>query len=183
MFLLHLISLCTMRTFTVVPYSDSWPHEYERVRSELLAAIEMERVQCEHIGSTSVPGLAAKPVLDLLVGVESLPSIEARTPALERIGFMYISKYENELPMRRYFVRSLPGCMRVHVHAVVKGSEIWRNQLAFRDLLRDQPEWRERYHALKLELASTYAHDKSAYTAAKGPFIATALAAIAKQND
>jgi GrpB-like predicted nucleotidyltransferase (UPF0157 family) len=171
-----------MRTFTVVPYSDSWPHEYERVRSELLAAIDMERVQCEHIGSTAVPGLAAKPVLDVLLGVDMLSAIEARIPDLEGIGYTYRSTYESELPMRRYFVCALPGRLRVHVHAVVEGSEFWHKQLAFRDLLRNQPEWRSRYQSLKLELASTYAHDKSAYTVAKGPFIEAALAEFAKER-
>jgi GrpB-like predicted nucleotidyltransferase (UPF0157 family) len=171
-----------MQTFTVVPYSDSWPYEYELVRSELLAAIGLVHLKIEHIGSTAVPGLAAKPVLDVLLGVDKLPSIESRIPALERIGYTYRSKYESELPMRRYLVRSLPGSLRVHVHAVVEGSEFWHKQLAFRDLLRTRTEWRSRYQSLKLELASTYAHDKSAYTVAKGPFIEAALAEYAKER-
>lgn len=132
-------------------------------------------VSLEHIGSTSVPGLAAKPVIDLLLGAETLHSIETRVPALAQIGFEYVSKYEHEIPDRRYFVRSAPNALRVHLHGVVRGGKLWRDHLAFRDALRTDTGLRERYQALKLHLATVHADDKAAYSEAKGPFIRSVM--------
>ena len=163
-------------SFIVAPPSPEWPHLFLVLRDELHAAFASAPVDIEHIGSTAVPGLVAKPVIDILVGAASLAQIEARIPALRDTGYDYVSKYETELPMRRYFVKSPPDSLRVHVHAVVRGGDLWRNHLTFRDALRTDADLRERYRVLKLDLAQRYAHDKSAYTEAKDPFIRETLA-------
>ena len=132
-------------------------------------------MQVEHIGSTAVPGLAAKPVIDSLPGAPSLGAVEARIDALSTCGYRYVPEHERELPARRYFVRTAE--LRVHLHGVELGSPLRRDRLAFRAALRADAELRDRYAALKLRLAQAHAQDKSAYTVAKGPFIGLFLAA------
>lgn len=166
-----------MASVSVVPYSEAWPAEFARLAAGLRATFGAVDVAIEHIGSTAVPGLPAKPVIDVLVGAASLAAIESRIPALVADGFEYVSRYEVELPQRRYFVRSLPGRPRAHVHAVERGGDLWQAHLRFRDRLRGDPATCAAYAALKLRLAREHADDKAAYTAAKGPFIAALLAA------
>ncbi|MFZ6677089.1 GrpB family protein [Undibacterium sp. Tian12W] len=163
-----------------MPYSKGWPALFLEAKSELLAAFTPVAVSMEHIGSTSVPGLAAKPVIDVLLGAGSLQEIEANIPALAKLGYVYVPKYEQELPMRRYFVKSPADSLRIHLHAVVTGSPFWNEHLAFRDILRTDAQLCSQYQALKLQLAQAHANDKAAYSEAKGPFIQAALAALAK---
>jgi GrpB-like predicted nucleotidyltransferase (UPF0157 family) len=171
-----------MPSVTVVPHSVEWSSLFSELRDELLGAFAPTSVVVEHIGSTSVPGLAAKPVIDVLLGASSLAEIESRIEPLSKLGYSYISKYESELPMRRYFVKSPFASLRVHVHAVQLTSRFWREHLAFRDLLRANPALRSEYETLKLRLAAEHAHDKSAYTAAKGIFIQSALSLAGVPN-
>lgn len=165
-------------SFIVAPPSPEWPRLFLTLRDELHAAFASTPVDIEHIGSTSVPGLCAKPVIDIVVGATSLAQVEARIPALRDAGYDYVSRHEAVIPMRRYFVKSPPDSLRVHVHAVVRDGDLWRDHLAFRDALRTDADLRERYRALKLDLAARFAHDKSAYTEAKGPFIREMIAAL-----
>lgn len=167
-----------MSQVVVDPYSSRWPVAFDAVRDELSSALVPVEAAIEHIGSTSVPGLAAKPVIDVLVGVRALADVESRIAALGACGYDYIRKYERELPMRRYFVKPSVSSLRVHVHAVERGS-LWREHLAFRDALRADAGLRARYQQLKLQLAAAHADDKSAYTAAKAPFIQSVLASLA----
>jgi GrpB-like predicted nucleotidyltransferase (UPF0157 family) len=168
-----------MSSVTIAPYADDWPRQFDAERATLLAVFADLAVEVAHVGSTSVPGLAAKPVIDVLLGAGSLTSIESRSEVLARAGYQYVPKYEQELPMRRYFVKAAgPGLLRVHLHAVVLGSSIWREQIAFRDALRADESFRAGYHSLKMALAARFAHDKPAYTAGKAPFIRSALMRI-----
>ena len=164
-----------MSRFIVSPYSPAWPKLFEAIREELLLAFSPTVVAIEHIGSTSVPGLAAKPVIDVVLGAQSLAVIESRIKPLGDLGYAYVSKYEDELPMRRYFVKSAAASLRIHVHGVEQGSRIWQEHLAFRDRLRADDDLRMRYQALKVQLAEEFADDKAAYTSAKGPFIQSIL--------
>jgi GrpB-like predicted nucleotidyltransferase (UPF0157 family) len=130
----------------------------------------------EHIGSTSVPGLCAKPVLDVLLGVSSLGDVEASISALASAGFMYRPSYEVAIPDRRYFVRPEGETVRVHLHAVLLGGPLWQQHLYFRNALRKEPLLLEQYAVLKRALAAAHAGDKAAYTEAKAPFIRQVLA-------
>ena len=163
--------------FVVSPYSTEWPGVFRGIREELLGVFSPLVVSIEHIGSTSVEGLAAKPVIDVLLGAQSLADIESRIGPLDGLGYAYVSKYEREIPMRRYFVKPPGASLRVHLHGVALGSPIWREHLAFRDALRGDADLCTRYQCLKLRLAEEFADDKSAYTDAKGPFIRAVLAA------
>jgi GrpB-like predicted nucleotidyltransferase (UPF0157 family) len=166
----------------VSPYSTEWPDRFRDARDELFAAFAPTGVAIEHIGSTSVPGLAAKPVIDVLLGADSLADVESKIEALGRLGYAYVPKYERELPMRRYFVKSSAGALRIHLHAVERGSRLWQEHRAFRDALRADAGLRSEYQSLKLDLAERFAGDKSAYTEAKGPFILAVIAAALGQN-
>ena len=167
-----------MSTVVVSPYSAEWPSCFRVIRDELLAVFSPIAVTVEHIGSTSVPGLAAKPVIDVLLGARSLPDVESKIETLGDLGYAYVKKYEDVLPMRRYFVKSPAASFRVHLHAVERGSRIWQEHLAFRDALRTDPDLCARYQSLKLQLAHEFADDKAAYSAAKDPFIQSVLADI-----
>lgn len=172
-----------MSNVVILPYSLEWPANFVVLREELLSVFAPAEVRVEHIGSTSVPGLVAKPVIDMLLGAETLSAIESRIPSIEKLGYSYISKYERELPMRRYFVKSGNDSLRVHLHGVVHGSAIWNEQIGFRDALRAAPVLASQYADLKLRLADEFANDKSAYTDAKAPFIQSVLSRLKSSSD
>lgn len=171
-----------MSSFIVSPYSQEWPKLFKAIREELLVAFSPTVVAIEHIGSTSVPGLAAKPVIDVVLGADSLSDIESKIKPLGDLGYAYVSKYEHQLPLRRYFVKSPANSLRIHVHGVEQGSRLWQEHLAFRSALRADGDLRIRYQTLKLQLAEQFADDKSAYTAAKNPFIQTVLGAASRRD-
>ena len=144
--------------------SDSTTSAWSSARSSL---------EVKRLSSTSearaVPGLGAKPVIDVMVGVSQLAQAEGRVGALEGAGYEYVQKYEIELPERRYFRKPRLGPSAYHLHCVVKGSSFWVRHLAFRDYLRAHPESAAAYCELKRELAVRFS--KEEYTEAKSPFI------------
>ena len=160
----------------VVPYSASWPARF-RIESQLLqVALAGLRPAIEHIGSTSVPGLAAKPVIDMLVGVESLDAFEAHAEQLEIYGYEYIPDYERALPDRRFFKRVVRGVRTHHVHVVQVNGLYWKRYLKFRNNLRADPWLAARYAELKRRLAGRFEHDRDAYTNGKTGFVEAVLA-------
>jgi GrpB-like predicted nucleotidyltransferase (UPF0157 family) len=177
----HKIDLTNMPTVALTPYTPEWPTHFQAIREELLSVFAPMVITIEHIGSTSVPGLSAKPVIDVLLGAHSLADIESKIKPLSEIGYSYVPKYECEIPMRRYFVKSSTTSLRVHLHAVELNSRFWQEHLAFRDRLRADANLCVQYQSLKLRLAKEFANDKPAYTAAKGPFIQAVLAVQNKQ--
>ena len=160
----------------ICPYSSEWPMFFDARRAVLRSVWAPVDVAIEHIGSTSVPGLAAKPVIDVLLGARTLAEIEAKVAPLGALGYADVPKYEVELRERRYFANASATSLRVHLHAVEHESRIWREHLAFRDRRRADAGLRDQYQALKLRLADAHAHDKAAYSEAKGPFIRSVLA-------
>lgn len=160
---------------TLAPYDPAWPGQFAREAALLAAVFSGVDAVIEHIGSTAVPGLLAKPVIDILVGVPRLEDAERRVASLEGAGYEYVPKYEVELPERRYFRKPRLGPRVYHVHCVVTHSALWVRHLAFRDHLRAHPDCAAEYAALKQELATRMG--KEHYTDAKGPFIANVLAA------
>ena len=159
------------RIIEVVAYDARWPERF-RLEAEAIARV-FSGVACaiEHIGSTAVPGLAAKPIIDILLGAPALADIEARIPAIERLAYVYVPEYEDELPERRYFQKLEDGVHRGHLHAVEKDGAFWRKHLLFRDTLRARPDVCAAYAKLKRELAGRFRHDPAGYTNAKSDFI------------
>jgi GrpB-like predicted nucleotidyltransferase (UPF0157 family) len=159
----------------LVEHSAEWATRFQDERRSLLAVFEGLAVEVEHVGSTSVPGLAAKPIVDILLGAPSLAAIEGRIDRLAKIGYKHVSDREDELPQRRYFVKPAQGAARVHLHAVERTNAFWIDHLAFRDMLRADARLAAEYEALKRRLAERFPRDRAAYTDAKAPFIRSVL--------
>ena len=165
-----------MSTLRIIEYQPAWPSQYMQVEAELHSALLAPGCSLEHIGSTAVPGLCAKPVIDVALGVVALKDAEENVAALAKLAFTYRPEYETVIPDRRYFVRAEGRTPRIHLHAVILGGTLWLEHLRFRDALRDDRQLRLSYAALKQQLAVLHASDKSAYTEAKAPFIQQVLA-------
>jgi len=161
-------------------YNSDWPRQFDEERQVLEAVFAGTEAVIEHVGSTAVPGLGAKPVLDVLVGVRALAEVEARIQALEAAGYEYVQKHEQQLPNRRYFHKPRHKPRTVHLHCVVKGSDFWIQHLAFRDYLRAHPGTASTYYNLKRELAAHL--PRSEYTDAKSSFIKTVVASALQER-
>lgn len=161
-------------TVVIVPYDPGWPRRFERERDLLGTVFGESGAAIEHVGSTAVPGLGAKPVIDIMVGLPALTVAEGRLAALEAAGYEYVPRYEDQFPDRRYFRKPRSGPRAYHLHCVVEGSDFWVRQLAFRDYLRAHPDVAAAYYELKCDLAARFG--KADYTDAKGPFIEGVLA-------
>ena len=148
------------REIVIVDYSPGWPRRFEKERERIARALGTVARRIEHVGSTAVPGLAAKPIIDILVAVEDPEAEEAYVPALERAGYV-LRVREPGHRMFRTPVRD------VHVHIWRSGSEDERRHIVFRDRLRSSPQDRLEYERAKRELAGRwrdmnyYAHPKS----------------------
>jgi len=162
----------------IVPFRAEWAERFVEQRERLLVLFAPEPVRIEHVGSTSVLGLAAKPIVDMMLGVRRLADVERRIPVLEADGWEYVPEHERIFPDRRFFARPVPRPRTHHLHAVEVGTDFWRDHLAFRDHLRTHPADAEAYAALKRELAARYGHDREAYTEAKGDFVRSVLARV-----
>ena len=161
----------------VVDWRPEWPDTFKRECIRLAGVFEGEPVEIEHVGSTSVPGLAAKPIIDICVGVERLRVVERRLAAFEALGYTYVPEHEYSMPERRYFRRPFQHPRTYHVHCFVLGSSEWNRHILFRDRLRASTALVDAYGELKRELARDFAGDRTGYTEAKSAFIASALSA------
>lgn len=151
----------------VVDYDANWPSQYEQEKNRILDALGNTVVDIQHIGSTSVPGLAAKPVIDILLGLEQVPPSQALVFSLETLSYFYYG--ELGIPGRHYFRRGVP---RTHqIHLVQVDSEFWETHLLFRDFLRAHPNAAQQYEALKRKLAVEFRYDRDRYTSSKAVLI------------
>lgn len=156
----------------IAAYDPGWKDEYTREAQRIRAHIGARVEAVEHIGSTAVPGLAAKPIIDLMAGVADLDAADACIGALESLGYEYVPEFEGTMPDRRYFRRlTADGTPTHHLHMVVTGDDFWVRHIEFRDYLRAHPDVVREYAALKRDIAARYATDRYGYTSAKGDFI------------
>ncbi|MEJ6004901.1 GrpB family protein [Paucibacter sp. AS339] len=160
----------------VVPYSAEWPALFEAEKQLLQTALSPWMAgEIQHIGSTAVIGLAAKPVIDIMAPVASLRESEAAIGAACRVGYVH-HPYRAEV--MHWFCKPSPKVRTHHLHLVPFGSQLWLERLAFRDALRASQELADEYAQLKLRLATQFAHDREAYTQAKTPFVQRVLALV-----
>lgn len=153
----------------IVDYDPLWPGKFGEERERLRAAVgPWLRGSIEHVGSTAVPGLRAKPVIDIMVGVESLAASRDAIPVVERLGYLYWP-YKGDV--MHWFCKPSDEVRTHHLHLVPFGSPPWVERLAFRDRLRTDATARLEYAALKDELAARYRADREAYTDGKTDFI------------
>jgi GrpB-like predicted nucleotidyltransferase (UPF0157 family) len=159
------------RPVTIVPYDSYWPVLFEGEKSQLLQTCKDQDMQIEHIGSTAIPGLAAKPTIDILIGIKDLEEANRLIPLLKEIGYVYVPEYEQDMPDRRYFYKGRKVEDDFHLHMVAVGSPFWKRHLAFRDYMRKHLEDVKEYELLKLTLAKKFGEDRNGYTDAKTEFI------------
>jgi GrpB-like predicted nucleotidyltransferase (UPF0157 family) len=159
------------------PYRAEWPTRYERLAKGISGALGPAALRVEHIGSTAVPGLAAKDIIDIQVSVASfLPKAAYRKP-LESLGYTY---RPDDDPAHRFFKRDGPADRRlVNIHVCELGSAWEERHLVFREYLRSNPEAAAEYERLKVRLSAEH-DDVLSYTEAKTAFIAKAIASRAK---
>ena len=142
---------------------------YEAERRRIVEAIGPWLDTIEHVGSTSVPGLAAKPVIDIMPGVRTLEDDRHFIRPMEELGYSYVPVYEDDIPERRYFRRGEPRLF--HVHVTESGGDFWMRHLAFRDYLRSHRQSAVEYASLKRRLAGEHGSDRLGYVNAKSGFI------------
>ena len=151
----------------LVPHQAIWKTLFEQEKERLLGVLRPYILDLQHIGSTSIPGIAAKPILDIGVAVQSFTAGFACIDPLQRLGYRYFG--ENGVPGRHYFDYGSP--CRVHLHIFAQDSPEWEAHILFRDYLTHHPDAAAQYDALKRDLAGKYPDERERYTEAKGPFI------------
>ena len=163
----------------VVEYCAEWPQVFEREAAAILAACQPWITAVHHIGSTSVPGLAAKPILDVLpVAAGTAEALEAVSP-MTALGYRY--RGENGIAGRFYFDRVVEGRTVMHVHVFPAGHPEVRRHLVFRDHLRMNPDVAREYERMKRELAARYGDDRQTYTDSKAAFITGVIDAAMRE--
>lgn len=156
-------------------HDPAWPARFAQERDRLCGLFPGVFIEIQHIGSTAVRGLAAKPIIDLLAGVDSMRTAESIAEAICRSGYTTSIEFNASLTDRKWFMRWADGHRTHHLHVVVHGSAAWHERIRFRDALCARPDLAARYVLLKAQLADAHAGDREAYTEAKAQFIRAAL--------
>jgi GrpB-like predicted nucleotidyltransferase (UPF0157 family) len=157
----------------VVPYDRRWPGLFLEAAAEIRDALGGRILSIEHVGSTSVPGLAAKPILDLLAGVADFDAARALAPELAALGYEF--RPHEEIPDRHYF-RRREGSRRTHHLSLAEPTAAhYRDTLTFRNALRRDPQLATAYQDLKLSLARRFPRDRESYQAGKTDFVLAVL--------
>jgi GrpB-like predicted nucleotidyltransferase (UPF0157 family) len=168
----------------VCDYDPVWAATFEHERTCLHGVLGALVLTIEHVGSTSVPGLAAKPIIDLLVGVHSLTAARScGIEPLQTLGYTYVPQYESWLPGELFFRKGPPGPWTHHVHLMEPANPRWQEFLLFRDYLRHHPEIVGAYGNVKKELALVFGEDIAGYRNAKHPFIQQVMANAQVERD
>ncbi len=165
----------------LVPYDPAWPRRFadeKIVIGDVLGDLVVGAI--EHVGSTAVPGVEAKPIVDIMVGIRDLSVSDRLVPLLGRIGYLY---FPYRPDVMHWFCKPSASFRTHHVHAVPAGSRLWRERLAFRDYLGAHSDVAIAYVELKRQLAAKHKFNREAYTEAKGAFIRGVLAAALPDGD
>lgn len=157
---------------TLVPYTSTWALDFEKEKNLLQKQIGKWCAAIEHIGSTAIAGILAKPIIDIMIGVYSLSDADQYCiMPITNMGYAYIQEYEAFTPERRFFYKAKNETQRTHnIHLVELDSSWWERHLLFRDYLRSHPEIAKKYEELKIKLSNLYL-DTNDYAGAKTPFI------------
>ena len=159
-------------SIVVSDYDPNWPALFEQERGRIKAALGPFALAIEHVGSTAVPGLPSKPLIDLLVGVPGLEGAMARCiEPIEALGYKYIPEYASWLPGELFFRKGPPGPWTHHIHLMEPSHPRWKALLVFRDYLRTHPEAARAYADIKRALAASSKDDIKAYRNGKSTFV------------
>ncbi len=154
----------------IVKYNPKWPELFREERERISTKISELGIHVEHIGSTAVPGLGAKPIIDIMVGIESLSDIDKCITLLKGIGYSLEVKKAEDDSERKALVKSIDGT-KVQLYLVEMNTESWKRNILLREYLRGHPETAKEYNKLKVELAKKYKDDQIAYSEGKAKFI------------
>ncbi len=162
-------------TVKLVPHNPKWEKLFEKEKQLLKKTFGDTILAIEHIGSTAIPGIPAKPIIDINIGVKSLDVARDMKEEFDRLGYEHRpfvpDKTKDDLKWQELYVKG-PEAKRTHyVHVTVFGGDYWKNDLLFRDFLRKNPERAKQYAKLKEQLAEKYADDRATYTENKEQFI------------
>ncbi|SDE68260.1 GrpB domain, predicted nucleotidyltransferase, UPF0157 family [Paenibacillus sp. UNCCL117] len=161
-------------------YNEDWAFEYTQEERKIKELLGTKAIAIEHIGSTSVQGLGAKPIIDFMAGVNEWSDVDEFMEPLAKLGYEHV--YHREFPNRRFFRKGQWRAGTHHFHVYRYGSDEWNNNILFRDYLRTHSDVREQYNHLKKTLAEKYPNDRAAYTNAKHPFIADVIEKAKKEQ-
>jgi GrpB-like predicted nucleotidyltransferase (UPF0157 family) len=165
-------------TVRIVPYDPSWPVRFEEEAGRLRGALGDLAQRIEHIGSTAIPGMGAKPIIDIAIALKSLDPEEPYRGLLEQIGYEYGVQPDEFFNQRRYFKLNREGRRVANLHVTLARSLQERRHVAFRDALRREPSTAAAYEQLKRELAERFPADRGTYTEAKTSFIEQVLTRV-----
>ena len=154
-------------TVSLSPHREEWHELFANEKTLILDGIDEHVVAIEHVGSTPICGIVAKPILDVMVGIPTFKDGEKCVQALEQLGYEY--KGENGVPFRHFFGKGIPRTH--HLHMVAVDGDFWKNHLVFRDHLRHNNSAAQEYNDLKLSLAHRFPNDREAYTNGKETFV------------
>jgi GrpB-like predicted nucleotidyltransferase (UPF0157 family) len=170
-----------MEEVVVSEYNPEWIIEFDKEKEKLVKALKDIILGIEHIGSTAVPGLAAKPLIDIMIGINSLNDItEIHKEGLSSIGYEFVD--HPNFPERRFFRKGQWRAGTHHLHIYQHMAENWNTNLLFRNYLINHPEVMREYGKLKKDLKEKYTNDRVGYTNAKAPFIQSIITQAKQQN-
>jgi len=155
----------------IVEYDSNWPSNFFEEKERIEGAVGEYITDIEHIGSTSVPGLGAKPTIDIMIALPAIDGAGVCIKPLEGLGYTYIPEFESEIPERRFFRKEVDGQPTHHIHMVEKTTRFWKRHIHFRDYLKSHPETVDEYFDLKKDLAQKFVDDREGYTDAKTDFV------------
>ena len=153
----------------IVPYDPTWPQLFSAEAAKIRGVLSDTAIDIHHVGSTAVPGLRSKPIVDILVTVTDIADLPSYRDPLRRIGYAF--NYYPEIPDFHFFGRPRQRPRRYHVHVCEAGSVHERRHLAVRDYLVAHPEEARQYGSIKAEAAASFPGDRLAYMDAKGPWV------------
>jgi len=163
----------------IVDYDIRWPDIYEEEKQRIIDVAGYRILGIEHIGSTAVVGLDAKPIIDLMVGVKGASDADEFLPLLRQIGYQQVIRQRGDSEwyycLGKVIVAEEEQPRNFHLHLMKFGSETWKRHILFRDFLRNHPEVAKKYDKLKRTLAAKYGFDRESYTNAKTEFITSVV--------
>jgi len=168
------------KEITIEIYNSNWSKQFEEEKVKLKEILADKVISIEHIGSTSIEGLGAKPILDIAIGVNDLEVVSEFIDPLKQIGYEFV--YHKEFPERRFFRKGQWRAGTHHLHFYQFEGEHWNNQILFRNYLRNNPDVLKEYHQLKVDLAEKFRFDRVSYTENKSPFIQNVLQKAKKEK-
>jgi len=170
------IEAAVKEEISIVPYNPDWPKMFHDERIYLRSILPSQLIgRIEHFGSTAIPGLAAKPIIDVLVEASSLDDTQSQVvPLMEAAGYDYFWRTDETPPYAWFIKRNATGVRTHHIHMVEADSKLWE-RLLFRDYLRQFPDEAKRYEELKKSLAGKHSQDRIAYTRGKTDYILSVM--------